>query len=188
MALQVRTGIAAHRRRFASWDGGFWLPECAHASWLDPLLEEAGARSTCVELTNLFGLGDARHLRPLVSADGPVLWPIDRQTMALAWSPAGYPARAPYRDYHHHTTYQHRAWRNDGAPYDRAAALEQAGADGREFVARVRDRVAGGGVCVCALDTEFLGHWWYEGLDWLRAVLEESSRRGPAPDDARRCA
>jgi 1,4-alpha-glucan branching enzyme len=38
----------------------------------------------------------------------------------------------------------------------------------------VRERVADGGLCVCALDTELLGHWWYEGMDWLRFVVEEA--------------
>src|SRR3954469_20731580 len=28
--LQVQTGIDSHRRRFDDWEGGFWLPECAH--------------------------------------------------------------------------------------------------------------------------------------------------------------
>ena len=42
----------------------------------------------------------------------------------------------------------------------------------------MRSRVADGGVCVCALDTELLGHWWYEGVDWLRAVLAEAARQG----------
>ena len=37
-----------------------------------------------------------------------------------------------------------------------------------------------GGVCVCALDTELLGHWWYEGVAWLAAVLDECSRQGLA--------
>jgi 1,4-alpha-glucan branching enzyme len=45
--LQLRTGIAAHRKRFGEWDGGLWLPECAHAPWLDDILEEAGVRVTC---------------------------------------------------------------------------------------------------------------------------------------------
>jgi 1,4-alpha-glucan branching enzyme len=31
---------------------------------------------------------------------------------------------------------------------------------------------------VCALDTELLGHWWYEGVAWLGAVVEECSRQG----------
>jgi 1,4-alpha-glucan branching enzyme len=100
--------------------------------------------------------------------------------MALVWSADGYPSRAAYRDYHRHTTHRHRAWRNDGAPYDHPAAMAQARADAAEFVDRVRRRVAGGGVCVCALDTELLGHWWYEGVQWLRAVFEESERRGLA--------
>ena len=67
--LQVQTGVASHRRRFGGWHGGFWLPECAHAPWLDELLEDAGVRATCVELTGLFGLGDPRHLRPLAATD-----------------------------------------------------------------------------------------------------------------------
>ena len=48
----------------------------------------------------------------------------------------------------------------------------------RDFVARVRKRVADGGVCVCALDTELLGHWWYEGVHWLDALLDEAARQG----------
>jgi 1,4-alpha-glucan branching enzyme len=180
IALQVQTGVASHRRRFGGWNGGFWLPECGHAPWLEPSLVQAGVRATCVELTGLFELGDVRHLRPLVTDAGLVLWPVDRVTMALAWGERGYPAGAPYRDSHRHTTYRHHAWRNDGAAYDRASARAQARADAREFVARVLQRVSGGGVCVCALDTELLGHWWYEGIWWLEAVIAECSRQGLA--------
>jgi 1,4-alpha-glucan branching enzyme len=178
LETQIASGIAAHRRRGGGWAGGFWLPECAHAPWLDAPLEAAGVSATCVELTRRFGLGDPRHLRPLTTDDGPVLWPVDRATMALVWSEDGYPSRAAYRNYHGHTTFHHHAWRNDGAPYDPLAARAQADADAGDFVARVLERVAGGGVCVCALDTELLGHWWYEGIDWLAAVVDESARQG----------
>jgi 1,4-alpha-glucan branching enzyme len=176
--LQVQTGIASHRRRFGDWKGGFWLPECGYATWLDPLLEESGVRSTCVELTNVFGLGDPRNLRPLATDDGPVLWPIDRQTMNLVWSDGGYPASGVYRNYHGLTPRHHRVWTNDGRPYEFARAVAQAELDARDFVARARDRVASGGVCVCALDTELLGHWWFEGVHWLKAVMEEAARQG----------
>jgi 1,4-alpha-glucan branching enzyme len=176
--LQVRSGIASHRRRFGAWEGGFWLPECAHASWLDPALVRAGVRASCVELTRRLGLGDPRHLHPLTDGAGPVLWPIDRQVIARVWGEGGYPSRAPYRDYHRYTTHRHRAWRIDGRPYDHEAALAQARADAGEFVTAVRARTAAGGVCVCALDTELLGHWWYEGPVWLRAVLQEAGRQG----------
>jgi 1,4-alpha-glucan branching enzyme len=178
IAVQVQTGIASHRRRFGEWAGGFWLPECGYAPWLAVLLGEAGVRAACVELTELLGLGDARHLRPLQTDDGPVLWPIDRQAIALVWSDEGYPRGAAYRNYHGLTEHHHRAWRNDGAPYDHAAALAQARADASDFVARVAERVSGGGICVCALDTELFGHWWYEGVSWLSAVIDECERQG----------
>ena len=140
--LQVQTGVAAHRRRFGGWEGGFWLPECAHAPWLDALLEDAGVRATCVELTGRFGLGDPRHLQPLAAGDGPVLWPVDRATMALVWSAEGYPSRAAYRDSHRHTTHRHHAWRNDGAPYDHGGRAGP-GARRRRRVRGPRPRAGG---------------------------------------------
>ncbi len=173
-SLQVQTGIASHRRRFGAWNGGFWLPECAHAPWLDPVLEEAGARLTCVEFPPGSGV-DIHH--PLATEAGPVLWPLDREVVSLVWSPQGYPRGPAYRDSHRLTEHHHRPWRNDGAPYERAAAAELAAADARDFVSRVRERVSPGGVCVCALDTELLGHWWHEGVQWLAAVIEECVRQ-----------
>ncbi len=29
-----------------------------------------------------------------------------------------------------------------------------------------------------AVDTELFGHWWYEGIAWLEAVVEECSKQG----------
>jgi 1,4-alpha-glucan branching enzyme len=178
VAIQLETGIASHRRRFGHWHGGFWLPECAHAPWLDGLLEDFGVHATCVELTDFFGLGAPEHLRPLVTDEGPVLWPIDRAIIALPWGHRGYPAAGPYRDYHRHTEHRHRVWANDGRPYDHEAARALAREHAADFVARVRSRLRHGGVCVCALDTELLGHWWYEGGSWLDGVLAQASRQG----------
>ncbi|MCW3016701.1 MAG: hypothetical protein JWO02_3793 [Solirubrobacterales bacterium] len=183
--LQLRAGIDAHRARFDEarggrvWGGGFWLPECAHAPWLDPLLEEAGVHAVCVDLTDVLGgHGAPGHLRPLRTEAGPLLVPIDRQVMELVWSGGGYPAHGAYRDYHHRTTHDHHPWANDGSVYDRERARARARADAAAFVASARDRVAGGGLSVCALDTELLGHWWYEGVDWLAAVVAEADRQG----------
>jgi 1,4-alpha-glucan branching enzyme len=170
--LQLRAGIASHRRRFGEgWRGGLWLPECAHAPWLDPLLEEAGVRTTCIQLAE----GD---LTPLRSPAGPLLVPVDRPTIDLVWGRAGYPSGSAYRDSHRFTAHRHRAWSNDGAPYDPERAEEAARHDAADFVERVRARVAAGGLSVCALDTELLGHWWHEGVAWLRAVLEQAERVG----------
>jgi 1,4-alpha-glucan branching enzyme len=180
LALQLRTGIASHRRRAGAWNGGLWLPECAHAGWLAPALEGAGVRATCVELTTRLGLGDVRHLRPLAPDEGPVLWPIDRLMIDRVWGAGGYPSHPAYRDYHRYTTHRHRVWGIGGAPYDHGVALAQARTDAAGFVAAVGERVSGGGVCVCALDTELLGHWWYEGIDWLTEVLVQADVQGLA--------
>jgi 1,4-alpha-glucan branching enzyme len=114
-----------------------------------------------------------------------VLVRVDGDTVEVAWSDRGYPAHGHYRDYHHHTIHHHTPWANDGGPYDHARALVQAQADAKDFVARTSARLReqgadlpGGGLAVCALDTELLGHWWYEGAAWLSAVVEECERQG----------
>ncbi|MDW5596664.1 1,4-alpha-glucan branching protein domain-containing protein [Conexibacter stalactiti] len=204
--LQLETGIASHRARFDGparpaggppaagaapanpaheWRGGFWLPECGHAPWLDPLLEEAGVHAVCVDLTDVLGRGSTAQLAPLQSADGPLLVPIDRATMELVWSDDGYPAHGLYRDYHAFTVHHHRVWSNAGETYDPAAARAQARRDAADFVARTIARLDAGAaalgrpaLAVCAVDTELLGHWWYEGIDWLEAVLDEAAAQG----------
>ncbi len=166
--LQLQTGVASHRERFArQWRGGFWLPECAHEPWLDPLLEEAGVHAACVELTGLFGLGDPRHLVPLRSPAGPLLVPIDRELVDLVWGPAGFPSRAAYRDDHHRTARDHKPWANDGAVYDPRRALAQVRSDAAELVERCAARIASGGLCTLAFDTELFGHHWHEGPAFL---------------------
>lgn len=192
--LQVRTGVAAHRRRFGeSWRGGFWLPECAYAPWLGGVLDAAGVRAVCVELTDRFGLGAAEHLSPVVTESGVLLVPIDRSTISLVWSERGYPSSGTYRDYHHHTVHHHTPWNNEGGPYDHDAACALAREHAADFVQRALARLReanesaaadallpGGGLLVCALDTELLGHWWYEGVVWLSAVVEECASQGLA--------
>jgi 1,4-alpha-glucan branching enzyme len=186
LRLQTQSGIDAHRARFGQgWRGGFWLPECAHVPRLEPTLADAGVRAVCVELTDRFGLGAPAHLRPLVGESGLTLVPIDRATIARVWSDGGYPAHGRYRDYHRHTYHHHNPWANDGDAYDHPRALELAREHAADFVARTRERLRrdgeslpGGGLAVCALDTELLGHWWYEGLAWLSAVVEECTRQG----------
>ncbi len=184
--LQLATGVAAQRARAGGWAGGLWLPECAHAPWLDALLEEAGVRAACVDLTDVLGRGAAAQLRPLRSPAGPLLVPIDRAVLELVWSEAGYPGHGAYRDTHRFTAHRHQAWAVDGAAYDPARAAAQARVDAQDFVAQAAERVRGGGLCVVALDTELLGLHWHEGVLWLAEVLATADRVGlrVAPLDA----
>ena len=177
--LQLATGIAAHRARSGDWGGGFWLPECAHAPWLDPLLEEAGVRLTCVDLTDV-APGAHGPLRPPA---GPLLVPLDRRALELVWSRGGYPSHGAYRDTHRLTEHRHQAWAVDGAAYDPARAAARARADAADFVARV---LALDRFCCVAWDTELLGLHWHEGVFFLAAVLEAAADGGAADRTARR--
>jgi 1,4-alpha-glucan branching enzyme len=181
--LQVATGIDSHRDRFGRWSGGFWLPECAFRAGLDDQLACAGVRVFCVDQT---GVGDALdQLEPIAAMGGVVAVPIDWRTISLVWDDRGYPADPLYRDYHAPSLNGLRPFANSGRPYVAEAAAGRAEEHARDFVRRVVERLetyraARGrpGLVVCALDTELLGHWWYEGPAWLFAVVEEAGRAG----------
>ena len=183
--LQVATGIGAHRDRFGAWSGGFWLPECAYRPGIEQPLAAAGVRVFCVDQT---GHGDELdQLEPVAAGGDTVAVPIDWQTIATVWDERGYPADAAYRDYHAQTVNGMRAWANGGDAYDHEAAAARARAHAGDFVDRViaradAYRAARGrpALVVCALDTELLGHWWYEGPQWLEEVIAEAGARGLA--------
>ena len=170
--LQVATGIAAHRARSGGWGGGFWLPECAHAPWLDPLLEEAGVH---VDVRRPHGRRRRRRC-PLRSPAGPLLVPLDRPALELVWSRDGYPSRGAYRDTHRLTARRHQAWAVDGAAYDPERAAAQARADAADFVARC-GRAAG---CAASAGTRSCSALhWHEGVLFLAAVLAGPDARAP---------
>ena len=187
--LQVQTGIAAHRRRFGAWAGGFWLPECGYAPWLDPRLKACGVRLACVELTGWLGAGHPAHLQPLATDDGPVLWPIDRSTMALVWSDGGYPRAAPTATRTGTRAFATARGATTAAPTTTRRRWPRPSATPRRSSPPRPAACVDGGVCVVALDTELLGHWWHEGVAWLGAVIAAARRRGlplTTLDDARR--
>jgi len=176
LRLQLATGTASHLHRFGHWARGFWLPECAYVPGLERELADEGVRAFCVDQTRVVGFD---HLLPVATEPGPVAVPIDWQTVQLVWNDeAGYPASGAYRDYHRRTVHDLKPWNNAGGPYDHEAALALAREHARDFVTRAADRLEHGGLLCCALDTELLGHWWYEGQAWLSAVLDEAEAQG----------
>jgi 1,4-alpha-glucan branching enzyme len=119
------------------------------------------------------------HLVPVATEQGPVAVPIDWELVELVWHDRdGYPAHGAYRNYWGRTVHDLKPWSNAGEPYDHEAALQLAREHARDFVTRAASRLDRGGLLCCALDTELLGHWWYEGLAWLGAVFEEARAQG----------
>jgi 1,4-alpha-glucan branching enzyme len=188
MRLQVAGGVASHERRFESWSGGFWLPECAYRAGLERDLAEHGVRCFCVDQTDALGLGSLDQLEPIATEAGPVAVPVDWELVRLVWDGAdGYPANPAYRDYHGRTVHDLKPWSVGGRPYRHYEALKQARAHARHFVAAAIARLDAyraergrPGLSCFALDTELLGHWWYEGMHWLRFVIDEARLQGLA--------
>jgi 1,4-alpha-glucan branching enzyme len=186
LRLQLATGIASHERRFGAFGGGFWLPECAYEDGLDRELAEQGVRVFCVDQTEALGHGALDQLEPVLTEAGPVAVPIDWATVELVWNDrSGYPVHPEYRNYWGRTVHDLKPWDNGGRAYRHAAAVDVAREHAREFLARAASRLDAysadrgrPGLLTCALDTELLGHWWYEGIAWLEAVLEEAPAAG----------
>jgi 1,4-alpha-glucan branching enzyme len=69
-------------------------------------------------------------------------------------------------------------WSIGGEIRDPVVGAERAREQAREFLALIsarlashRERTGSEGLCVFAIDTELLGHWWWEGPEWLAEVV-----------------
>jgi 1,4-alpha-glucan branching enzyme len=182
LRLQLDTGIRSHRRRFG-WDGGFWLPECAYAPGLEWPLAEHGVRWFCVDQSEHHAPLDA--LAPVATAAGPVALPIDWEAIGWLWSLDGYPSDPAHAQFAGKSLRGVRIWKVGGGAYDPAAAEAAARRQATEFLTAVAARLRGyaaergrRGLLVFAIDTELLGHWWSEGVIWLRQVLADAAGAG----------
>jgi 1,4-alpha-glucan branching enzyme len=180
--LQVDAGLRSHQRRFGETQG-FWLPECAYVPGLEGILAERGLAYTCLDQSSQ-ERGTAA-LAPIRLPGGPVAFTIDWPTVRLVWSDGGYPADGAYLEYHRQSANGMRLWAISGAPYDPALGAKRASEHAASFLAAVRDRLerhrtdrGHRGLCVFAIDTELLGHWWAEGPIWLREVLKGAELEG----------
>ena len=179
-----RTGRASAR-----WSGGLWLPECAYRPGLEEQLATRGR-------ARLLRRPDRRRATRSTSSSrsrrppGPVAVPIDWETIALVWDDARLSRRpASTATTTRQTINGLRPWANGGGAYDRDAAPRarpraRRATSSRTVAARAeripgRPRAARACV-VCALDTELLGHWWYEGLALARGGVRRGRRGGLA--------
>lgn len=175
--LQIDAGLRSHRRRFGR-PRGFWLPECAYEPGLEQLLAERGFAYTCIDPGA--AAGDA-PLPPLALQGGIVGFAIDWPSVALVWSKRGYPSDPDYLEYHRLSDEGTRLWAISGRRYDPEAAAQRAREHAAAFLQAVSERFRrrrGAQLCVFAIDTELLGHWWAEGPLWLREVLAQADSRG----------
>jgi 1,4-alpha-glucan branching enzyme len=128
-----------------------------------------------------------------VHASHVVVLARDEKTGQQVWSSAqGYPADFVYREFHRKDANSGlRYWRITAANtdldqkeyYDPYPAFERTRMHADHFVDLVTQLVRGHyyqahrpGIVVAAYDTELFGHWWFEGVAWLKHVLQQLSR------------
>jgi 1,4-alpha-glucan branching enzyme len=132
--------------------------------------------------------------RPYYVAGSPVgVYGRDERTGMQVWSAAhGYPGDFHYREFHRKDDNSGlQYWRVTGAKVDlgrkelyspeRAQVRAHEHAD--HFVSVVVERLAEyhkdhdvPGIIVSAYDTELYGHWWFEGIDWMKDVLRQFAK------------
>lgn len=137
---------------------------------------------------------------PIACPSGLAAFGRDPESATQVWSAeAGYPADPWYRDFHRDIGFErplaalapfaepgrptglkyHRiTGAGDKALYEPARAAERVAAHAAHFVAaRAADVARLTGVMnrppilVCPYDAELFGHWWFEGPEWLDAIL-----------------
>lgn len=182
--LQLRSGLDAHAARFGPGDG-IWLPECAYTEGVERHLARNGVTHFCVDQSVVHGNESFDNLEPVALSGGTVALPIDWQTVDLVWHERGYPSADAYRSSFERTIHSLMPRANHGRAWEPAAAREQALRDADDFLGHVRARLDAyaddrdrDGLCVFAIDTELLGHWWYEGPWWLEAVCSGAAEAG----------
>ncbi len=117
----------------------------------------------------------------------------DEGTGLQVWSASyGYPGDFLYREFHKKDEHSGlKFWRVTGAQvdlgrkevYDPGRAKEQVKIHVDHFCNLVKGRLRSFyqetnqyGIIVSAYDTELFGHWWFEGILWLKEVLRSLSR------------
>ncbi len=129
-------------------------------------------------------------------ADGPdhsghvAFFTRDPRTGIQVWSgDHGYPGDANYLEFHKKRwPGGNRYWRITGPrtdlgfkqPYDPAIALQKTKEHARHFAQITADALAqhgqegpGAPVLTAPFDAELFGHWWFEGVEWLKNVALE---------------
>jgi 1,4-alpha-glucan branching enzyme len=110
------------------------------------------------------------------------------RTGQQVWSAAfGYPGDFVYREFHRKDAESGmQYWRVTGAGvdlgakelYDPAIAADQVQSHADHYthlvaeeLRRFHDQTGQHGTITASYDTELFGHWWFEGVDWLKGVL-----------------
>lgn len=171
---QVALGAALFERRFGAKPNGMWLPECGYTAGAKDWLAEAAVRWCVLDGPAVPARGHA------FLSTGVAVFAREPSLCERVWSAeAGYPGHPDYLDFHHRERGL-RLSRVTGSenkqPWNSGAAFARARHDAADFHAAL----VGGrpGLRVAAFDAELFGHWWFEGPEFLDALLRRCAEAG----------
>ena len=187
---QIDVGALAVTRQLGVRPRGLWLPECGYTPALETLLRPSGARYLIVDPSSL-PANNIPHLRPrwIASQHLAVLVrdvPASQQLMASEVGYVGDPLyRSPRRDPRSGLALWRIGLGRTGAnlydPYDAFRRAQEHAVHFSNFITAeleaFRARHDRPGLAVVPLDLEVLGHGWFEGPTWLRAMIQTFAER-----------
>jgi 1,4-alpha-glucan branching enzyme len=152
-----------------------------HAGWVTEkhIMPEEGGEAS--------GRGGTFHPYYVRDSDVSVMGR-NRVVGEQVWAAAhGYPGDGDYREFHRKDTeHGFQYWRvtdnraelQHKQPYDPYSAGRRVTMHADHFVGLVESQLrwhqteyGGSGIVASAYDTELFGHWWFEGVQWLKEVL-----------------
>ncbi len=176
---QIKAGALSLVRHVRRRPAGLWLPGGGMGA-LD--------RSVVKELQLRYAVAPAQGIANTCNGCLPV-FVADRALAEHVHAPTiGYGGDGLYREFYRHDPQSGFAyWRvtsidvplDQKAPYDPYLAFARADEHAAHWVGAIRQRLqalaqhADAPTLVLAFDAELFGHWWFEGVHWLRRVLEQ---------------
>jgi 1,4-alpha-glucan branching enzyme len=183
--MALREGLRDAYRRWGANPTGIWVPECAYRPGQEKIYSEYGVDHFLVDEPAVRNCGGEPNTPYLLGRSDVRICARDSVLSDYIWSAErGYPGQAQYRDFHDVNVdlglQLSRVGNRDEQskqPYIPDHAQELVHKDARHFVDKLdaflqQSNYGAGGQAVIAIDTELLGHWWHEGVDWFTLVIE----------------
>ena len=179
--MALRHGLRDAYRRWGIQPTGIWVPECAYRPGQERVYGELGVDHFLVDEPAIRDSGGQPNTPYRLGGGHVKICARDAALSDHIWSAErGYPGKASYRDFHDMNVdlglqLSRVGDRNDPVkqPYIPDLASELVHADAADFVQHLNQAIESAHApAVIAIDTELLGHWWHEGVDWFTQVIE----------------
>jgi 1,4-alpha-glucan branching enzyme len=179
--MALRHGLQDAYRRWGVQPTGIWVPECAYRPGQEGVYEELGVDHFLVDEPAVRNSGGQPNTAYRLGSGQVRICARDVALSDHIWSAdRGYPGKPDYRDFHDMNVelglqLSRVGNRHDPIkqPYIPELAKKLARHDAADFVQHLDQALQGSQTqSVIAIDTELLGHWWHEGIDWFAQVIE----------------